>query len=262
MQNAFSFTVRLVGLAGCAATAMAGVIVVNGDFEQDAGLYTAPPGYSRNGDPRFNNPNFPGFNENWNPENIPGWQGDGWQGINPSPLGVAPFNDNGNHSTTVAFLQVATHLPTYPDHSSINQLVSGFQAGASYLLDFDFNSRNCCQQSAPGMQVFLNDAKIADYNYILPGVSEIDLVGPPDTVYLNPVTHWYHIQLPFTASAGSLDLKISAFLSQGSDGTLLLDNISITPVPEPEQYVAAFSVVLLVSGLWLRRRKTPGGIPE
>lgn len=235
---------------------MAGTIVVNGDFEQDAGLFTAPPGYSKNGDPRFNNPNFPGFNENWNPDNIAGWQGDGWQGINPSPLGVAPFNDNGNHPTTVAFLQVATHLPTYPDHSSINQFISGFEAGASYLLDFDFNSRNCCQGSVPGMQVFVDEVKLVGYDYILPGVLQGNPFEPSNPVQLNPVTQWYHLQIPFTASTEKLDLKISAFLSQGSDATLLLDNISITAVPEPEQkYTAFLGFALLGAGFWVRRKK-------
>lgn len=114
MKHIFQFVVSAVCLAGSVAATMADVMVSNGDFEQDTGLFTVPPGYSGNGDPGFGSPGYAG---NGNPASIAGWQGEGLQGINPSPFGVAPFNDNGNHPTAVAFLQVARgDSEPRPDH--------------------------------------------------------------------------------------------------------------------------------------------------
>ena len=66
--------------------------VVNHNFETLAAAFTTFPGYVA--------PITPA-----NPSEIPGWVGVGNRGINPGAGAGAPFRDNGNNATNVAFLQ-------------------------------------------------------------------------------------------------------------------------------------------------------------
>jgi hypothetical protein len=97
-------------------------LVVNGDFESDTGGFVTWPGYVANGQ---------------NPANVPMWTGTGGRGINPitNPAQTrdrAPFRDNGNNTSSVAFLQGA---------ATLEQVVSGFNVGSEYVLSLDFNAQ-------------------------------------------------------------------------------------------------------------------------
>ena len=76
-------------------------LIVNGDFEDDLDSFVTFPGYL----------------------------GSGQAG------GSAPFRDNGNNATQVAFLQGA---------AGMQQEITGLTPGTEYTLSFDYNSRNCC----------------------------------------------------------------------------------------------------------------------
>ena len=65
--------------------------IANADFETDANGFT----------------NYPGYTGGSNPAEITGWPGTGNRGINPGNGAGAPFRDNGNNTSNVAFLQGA-----------------------------------------------------------------------------------------------------------------------------------------------------------
>ncbi|MEZ6119802.1 MAG: PEP-CTERM sorting domain-containing protein [Pirellulaceae bacterium] len=195
-------------------------MVVNGDFE---------------GENNFNV--WPGYIGTDNPANIPGWTAvEGGQGLNPIAAAhdtPAPFRDNGDNASTVAFLQGT---------ASMSQAISGFTVGADYLLSFDFNSRNCCGD-VPTATVSFDGNVIASSSDLFEG-GGIASVGDA-----NP---WYHADVPFTATAETMTLAFATAPLAGGDSTLIVDNIAI--VPEPS------SCALLLMGLAglagsLRRRK-------
>ncbi len=205
------------GVSGVAA-----VSVANGDFEQDTALFTVWPGYVDGG--------------GVNPSNISGWTGEGGRGINPvvpNGPGDAPFRDNGTNATSIAFLQ---------GNSSISQSLSGFSVGVIYVVSLDFNSRNCCG-AFPSAELVIDDTVLASSADLFPAPGVIPPVGD------NP---WYHADVPFMATSDTHVLTIRSIVPEG-DATLLVDNISVTQIPEP------VSLSLLAGGLGLlalrRRRK-------
>jgi len=62
------------------------------------------------------------------------------------------------------------------------------------------------------------------------------------------------LRYSFTATAGSTTLTFMEPAGIDSNGAWM-DNVAISVVPEPDQYVAAFGVALLGTGVWLRRKK-------
>ncbi len=219
---ACSFLFLLAGLAVSPATT-----VINGDFETDTNLFVAWPGYTA-----FTN------DAGTNPDQIVGWAGDGGRGINPVVPrggGDSPFDDTNSWNTTsFAFLQGASY---------IEQTVTGFSVGADYLLDLDFNARNCCGD-VPIATISINGSPVA---------SSIDLFGgaggiPP----VDGADPWYHAQIPFTADAESVVVRFASAPSDGGDATLVIDNVTIAPIPEPSSTVL---VALSLLGLMARRRR-------
>ena len=180
--------------------------VVNGDFETGVDAFVVWPGYVGGGNPGEN------------PAQIPDWSGTGGHGINPvvpGGEGDAPFRDNGDNDTSVAFLQ---------GDSSIEQQMSGFTIGQDYVLSLDFNSRNCCGDF-PIATISLNGIVVGSSTDLFPEPGGVPAVG--DT---NP---WYHADIEFTAPETEITLNITAAASAGGDATLLLDNISLLAIPEP-----------------------------
>ena len=109
-------------------------LLTNGDFETGAAAFIEWPGYV------------------WgaNPAEIPGWVGAGQRGINPVFPGDstdAPFRDNGDNFTTVAFLQ---------GPATLQQDISGFSIGSPYVLSLDFNA-STASRDFPVFSVFLDD---------------------------------------------------------------------------------------------------------
>ncbi len=184
-------------------------LVVNGDFETDTELFVTWPGYVGSGA---------------NPTTISGWTTVGGAGINPVVPGAptdAPFRDNGDNTTSVAFLQGI---------SSIEQTVTGLIVGQPYQLTMDFNARNCCGDPVPTpvAEILVDGKIVANSEGLFPGG------GVPAVGGNNP---WYSFEpgdLAFLASAESLTLKVQTRpLVEGTDTTLLVDNVAITLVPEP-----------------------------
>ncbi|MEZ6116413.1 MAG: PEP-CTERM sorting domain-containing protein [Pirellulaceae bacterium] len=206
--------------------------VLNGDFESNAEDFTVWPGYRQDGEPGNN----PAEIDNWiggsginpvnlqaNPNEITGWIGNSGRGINPisSPHDVpAPFRDNGDNETAVAFIQNA---------GSLAQTVAGLTVGTEYILSVDYNSRNCCDSDGDG----LNGVPLAEL--LIDGDTISDFPDPdllPDGL-IYPVgdfNPWYHSEIPFTATSTETTIEfISSFGDGDNDFTFLLDNISVIP---------------------------------
>ena len=190
-------------------------LVVNGDFESDADQFTTWPGYAADGD---------------NPAEISGWTGAGGRGVNPitnaeEARDLAPFRNNGDNDSFVAFLQ---------GDSSIQQDVTGLEVGTEYVLSLDFNSRDCCGDF-PIAEILLNDTIVGSSTDLFPVPGSVPPVGGAEP--------WYHADIDFTATETSATLKISSGPGAGGDATLILDNISIEAIPEPS------TCMLLLCGL-------------
>jgi hypothetical protein len=207
-----------------------GDFVVNGDFETGADLFVVWPGYTGDGSPGAN------------PAEIPAWPAppeSGGRGINPvvpGGEGDAPFRDNGDNDTSVAFLQGT---------AAIEQQMSGFTVGQDYVLSLDFNSRNCCGDF-PIATIALNDIVVGSSTDLFPAPGAIPAVGDD-----NP---WYHADIEFTAPETDITLSITAAPAAGGDATLLVDNVSVVAgVPEPVTGLLALLGIVMIA-VWLRRK--------
>ena len=190
--------------------------VINGDFETDFEEFIVWPGYTGKANEAGDvNPdevpewignggrgiNFGGVS-NANPESITDWSGNG--GINPIADGRAPFRDNGDNESQVAFLQGVNFL---------TQTVTGLSVGSDYTLSFEYNSRNT---ASPVGELLLNGDSISlpDFN------DEIFPVGD--------IEPWYSEVYAFTAASADLEIRFgSEPFIDGGDATLLLDNVSL-----------------------------------
>lgn len=217
MRKLLPITLAASGLLACSIQA---TTVLNGDFETGADGFTEWPGYVGGA----------------NPAAIPEWTGLGGHGINPGGLVQAdptPFDGSSTINTSnFAFLQGT---------SSISQEINGFSVGGEFLVGIDFNARDCCG-GLPVATIYINDAVIGSTTDLLPDPGTVSPVGGD-----NP---WYHADVPFTASAETLTLMISSEVI-GGDGTLVVDNISISAIPEPSSSILA----LLGAGLLIFRRR-------
>ena len=223
----FSF-VPALAVAAMSLPAARAATVINGDFSANAAQYVVWPGYN-------SGTGAPGTN----PANPTGWTSTGGVGINPvTPPGAGqdPFND-GTNTTPFAFLQGT---------ATLDQDITGFQIGGSYVLSLDFNARNCCTAGVrPRAEVFLDGTSIANSSSLFPAPGGVI----PASVAAGGV--WYHANIPFTAADTILTLSIRTTPdTAGGDTTLIVDNISI--IPEPGIALLAFSAL---GGALVRRRR-------
>jgi hypothetical protein len=222
----FGSIVAAMALATCSAPLWAAPNVVNGDFEADTGLWVVWPGYVSGA-----------AGDLVNPANITGWTGSGGHGINPVvPNGPtdAPFRDNGDNTSSVAFLQGV---------SSIEQTVSGFVVGQPYVLSLDFNARNCCGDFPIGT-IFLNGIQAGSSTDLFPDPGSIIPVGGTNA--------WYSAEIAFDAPTTEITVRIEAMPGAGGDATMLVDNVAFTLVPEPASSVLGLLGML---GLLAARRR-------
>ena len=220
MRRFLSITLKTLAASGLLACSAQATTVINGDFETGADGFTT----------------FPGYVGGANPAAISGWAGLGGHGINPGALDHAdptPFDGGSTINTSnFAFLQGT---------ASISQEISGFSVGAEFLVGIDFNARDCCG-GLPIASISINDVLIGSTTDLLPDPGTVSPVGGD--------TPWYHADVPFTANTETLTLTISSEVI-GGDGTLVVDNISISAIPEPTSSLLA----LLGAGLLVFRRR-------
>ncbi len=205
----------------CAGTSLADV-VVNGDFETDAAAFVTWPGYVGGGE---------------NPAAITGWTSTGGIAINPVAPGGdgdAPFRDNGANDTRVAVMQGA---------STLEQDLVGMTLGQEYVLSVDFNARDCCGD-LPVATIALDGVLVAATSELFPDPGAVIPVGGT-----NP---WYHADIPFVAEDTAITLMFSSTPAAGGDATMLIDNVSVVPIPEPSTAALALVGLLLLLG-WRRR---------
>ena len=150
-------------------------LIVNGDFESEADLFDVWPGYVGGGQ---NN---------------------------------APFRDNGDNKTAVAFLQGT---------ASLEQEVTGLTPGEEYTISLDFNARNCCAGEVPIAELLIDNDFVDDF----PGDDLEDGIVRP----VGGSEPWYHFETTFVAEEASHVLLINTFPAGegGGDSTLVIDNVS------------------------------------
>ena len=201
-----------------APTLLANELVINGDFETDVEEFVVWPGYVGGAnDAGDSNPNeVPewfgsggrGINPVFAPSNPPeinSWIGTGGRGINPVDSGEAPFRDNGENESFVAFLQ---------GNAGIAQDITGLSVGTNYTLSWEFNARDCCGDIPIG-GLTLNGSEIDVSEY----TEEIFPVGG--------IEPWYFAEHTFEAESSNLSLEFFGMAAAGGDATLLVDNIGL-----------------------------------
>ncbi len=162
---------------------------------------------------------FPGY-----VDRIAGWDRAGTGSVGYNYAGNSAFNDLGAvpEGQAVAFLQ---------NDMTLSQTVSGLTAGATYAIDFRYNSRD-----------------FGDNAWLVASVGGNSLLDAE----VVPDAGWHTFSGTFTAGGASALVSFRNDVSHGqSDATLLLDNVNIRLVPEPG------SVALLALGALgaVRRRR-------
>ena len=165
---------------------------------------------------------FPGYQNA-----VGGWSRTGGGGYNHNIGGNNPFADNGAipEGQTVAFIQ---------NNGSFSQLLSGLTPGQQYLLEIDYNSR----------------AGFGSNGHIhieLGGSLMLDTIVSP----VGGSNPYHHLAATWTAGGASALLDIQG-IQNGSDSTVVFDNITLRAIPEPSASVVA---LLAAGALALRRRK-------
>ena len=176
-----------------------------------------------------------------------------YTGLNLTTGGA--FADNGvpPDAGNVAFIQSRSATASVPAEA-LTQTITGLTAGSTYNLSFSYNARNIFSTPTTltvtlgGQTVFTSvglTSEEATGVHTLPYHYATGLYtatgSTADLVFSN--------QAAYVAGHGSGDSGLNA------DGTVLLDDVSLTPVPEPSS-VAAFGFTFLgAAGLMLRARK-------
>ncbi len=157
----------------------------------EADTFTVSPGYASN--------NFP----------ITGWNGFGRYGVNS---GGGTFTDNGAipDGAKTAFIEGDTN-----GNGMLTQVIHGFTNGASYQVRYFENARNCCS-NVPFAEVRVGGQTVVAAHAVSPvgGANQYHRV-------------WSDA---FIATDTSLELAFVKSDPQGGDNTLLIDNVSISPV--------------------------------
>lgn len=195
-----------------------------------------------------------------------GWSGTGlWHRYVVSGDGMAALD-----ADTLAPIYTADGA-SGPSQSTMFTTVSGLTVGDSYEVSFDFayvSGYSLASQQAPfltlnpgGLQLLLNNSPIGDALNAV-GIRLIDPTEPSPQTYGGQSGLMGHGTGTFTASAESHVLGWRAFegVPSGPDtpqitkALLLLDNVSIIPIPE----TGTSALVILAAASWVtgsRRRK-------
>ncbi len=216
-MNKSILLVGALAFGGLAVPAMAGNLVTNGDFETGASSFTTPPGYTGQGS---------------NPAEITGWTGTGLVGINPGNGAGNQFANNGADLTNVAFLEQT---------ASLSQSVSGFVVGSTYECLCSFNAT--AGLADPTFVATIGGITLDSFS----SVSPVDSAGVFNTPY-------HSDSETFVATSTTMLFVLSTSSTTGADSSLLLDNITLSSVPEPSSVVMGVTAVLAgVAYCWRRR---------
>lgn len=155
-----------------------------------------------------------------------GWTIAGGGGYNHLANGVSPFADNGAYpeGSTVAFLQ---------NNASLSQMLTGLTPGQQYLLELDYNSRN--------------EGDDGHLEVKLGGTSLLDSIVAP----VGGGNAYHHLAATWTAGSASALLELNG-IANGSDSSVVFDNITLRAIPEPSSALVA---ALGIGAIGLRRRK-------
>jgi hypothetical protein len=233
-------------LAALAALAIAPVAVAGGNLVQNGGFESSSyavssqfgPGFGGEGVTDWNSPSAQGYNVLWFADNattvyaLNQWNDPG----NLLPVAFTPLADGGNNFVG---------LDADPEFNGpLQQMVNGLTVGQKYNLTFDWAGVQLQNRTGPTFD---------QLQATLGGVTQ-------DTRTIHEPTQgfsgWMQQDFVFTATSSS---ELLSFLAVGGPNGLppmvLLDNVSLTTVPEP----AAWMVMLLgLAGLGAAMRVRRG----
>jgi hypothetical protein len=143
-----------------------------------------------------------------------------WPGYVGGPGGAnSPFRDNGDNTTSVAFLQGA---------ASLSQIVSGLDEGGVYVLSLDFNARTVTD--VPVAELLVDGFPVEDF----PGNGLDDGAVFP----VGGTEPWYHFETLLFPEQEAMEITVNTFPESGGDSTLLIDNVSVAPLSAPGDFNA------------------------
>lgn len=147
---------------------------------------------------------FPGYVNGNGP--ISGWDSPGGAGVNPG-TNFSPFADNGTipDGAKVAFIQ---------EDGKLAQVVSGFETGSQYCVRYFENARG---GNSPSLEVT---------------VGGVSVIAPHKVTSVGGTAPYREVvSSTFQAGDNALELAFVKSNPRGGDNTVLVDNISILPVP-------------------------------
>jgi hypothetical protein len=254
--NTFNYTLNLTGTESFIGDDVTIFLKAykNGSTDQNVSYdnvqltYTPPVNHVYNGDFQISPQNGYGPIAGWtqvpNPSGVPGFAyvsggqiGVGDVGVGAWDNGYVPGTDLSTNA--VAFIETFTPAETL----SLTQTVTGLTPGQMYELSYYENGRADTRVNTTTAETFVGGVSLVAAHTVPP----VNAKG----VTTNP---FYYKTAQFTATAESMVLEFRATQLNGNDSFLVIDNVSISAVPEPSTLILSTAGLIgLLADAWRKR---------